>query len=110
MLLFTVQRFIQNHVIQYRRLLEDKKEVQLYPIEQDKIFKSSIKYSGDNLEQWTRACKCLLTQLQWITYIIKLKDDFEQRQNFSNDPLYAQTFNNQQHLQQQNSMQQSQRR
>ena len=33
MLLFTLQRFLQNHVIQYRRLLEDKKEVQLYPIE-----------------------------------------------------------------------------
>ena len=63
MLLFTLQRFLQNHVIQYRRLLEDKKEVQLYPIEGDKINKSSIKYSGDNLEQWTRACKCLLTQL-----------------------------------------------
>ena len=63
MLLFTVQRFIQNHVVQYRKLLEDKKEVQLYSIEQDKINKSSIKFSSDNLEQWTRACKCLLTQL-----------------------------------------------
>ena len=61
MLLFTVQRFIQNHVMQYRKLLEDKKEVQLYSIEQDKINKSSIKFSSDNLEQWTRACKCLLT-------------------------------------------------
>ena len=64
----------------------------MYPIEGDKINKSSIKYSGDNLEQWTRACKCLLTQLQWITYIIKLKDDFEQRQNFTNEPIYAQTY------------------
>ena len=27
MLLFTVQRFIQNHVMLYRKLLEDKKEV-----------------------------------------------------------------------------------
>ena len=94
MLLYTVQRFVQNHVIQYRRLLEDKKEVQLYPIEAERIGKSSIKYSGDHLEQWTRACKCLLTQLQWITYIIKLRDDFEQKQNFSNEPIYAQTFNN----------------
>ena len=96
MLLFTVQRFIQNHVVQYRKLLEDKKEVQLYSIEQDKINKSSIKFSSDNLEQWTRACKCLLTQLQRITYIIKLKDDHEQQKVLANDPLYAPTFNSKQ--------------
>lgn len=76
MLLETVNLFITQHVIKYKTYL-DGKEVQLCTIDGDKINNSSIKYSSDGLEQWTRACKCLLTQLQWITYIIKCKDEAE---------------------------------
>ena len=53
--------------------------MQIYAIEGDKIHYSSIRYSSDGLEQWTRACKCLLTQLQLITLVIKHKDEAEYR-------------------------------
>ncbi len=62
MLLETVNLFITQHVDRYKDLLDGKK-VQLYHIEGDKINNSSIRYSSENLEQWTRACKCLLMQL-----------------------------------------------
>ena len=78
MLLETVNLFITQHVVKYKKYL-DGKEVQLYFIDGDKINNSSIRYSSDGLEQWTRACKCLLTQLQWITLIIKHKDEAEYR-------------------------------
>ena len=76
MLLETVNLFISQHVSKFKRYL-DGKEVALYAIEGDKIGNSSIRYSSDGLEQWTRACKCLLTQLQWITLVIKHKDEAE---------------------------------
>ena len=78
MLLETVNLFINHHVVKYKRFL-DNKSVQLYSIVGDKINNSSIRYSSDGLEQWTRACKSLLTQLQWITLIIKYKDDAEHK-------------------------------
>ena len=78
MLLETVNLFITQHVSKFRQYI-DGKEVQLCTIEGDKINNSSIKYSSDGLEQWTRACKCLLMQLQWITLIIKYKDEAEHR-------------------------------
>jgi len=59
MLLETVNQFVTQHVNKYRDLLDGKK-VQLYQIEGDKINNSSIRYSSEGLEQWTRACKCLL--------------------------------------------------
>ena len=49
MLLETVNLFITQHVIKYKKYI-DGKEVQLCTIEGDKINNSSIKYSSDGLE------------------------------------------------------------
>jgi hypothetical protein len=54
-------------------LIEGKS--QFYPIEKGKINKQSIRFSQDAMEQWTRACKFLLIQLQRINLVIKLSDE-----------------------------------
>ena len=79
MLLETVNLFVTNHVSKFQHLLPSGNGVKIYTIDGDKINNSSIRYSNDGLEQWTRACKCLLTQLQKITHVIKLKDEAEHR-------------------------------
>lgn len=79
MLLETVNLFITNHVSKFEHYLPTGNGVKIYNIEGDKINNSSIRYSSDGLEQWTRACKCLLNQLQKITHVIKLKDEAEHK-------------------------------
>jgi len=49
MLLETVNIFITQHVVKYKKYL-DGKEVAIYTIEGDKINNSSIRYSNDGLE------------------------------------------------------------
>jgi beclin len=41
----------------------------------DKIDSQSIIYKQDAKEQWTRACKCMLTNLQYLATISKLRDE-----------------------------------
>ena len=54
------------------------KDINFYAIEKGKINRQSIKFSFDALEQWTRACKFLLIQLQRINLVISMKDEQEQ--------------------------------
>jgi len=54
-------------------------------IQEDKINGSSIRFSSDNLEQWTRACKCMLADIQKVTVICKNKDAEDQINKF-NEP------------------------
>lgn len=71
-------------------LIEGKsKDHEFYPIEKGKINKQSIKFSADIMEQWTRACKFLLIQLQRINIVIKMKDEAEQLGSFKADPSYC---------------------
>lgn len=71
-------------------LIEGKsKDHQFYAIEKGKINKQSIKFSADTMEQWTRACKFLLIQMQRINIVIKMKDEAEQIGSFKADPLYS---------------------
>lgn len=56
----------------------------------DKIDSSSIIYKADNKEQWTRACKCLLTNLQYLCIVSKMRDEQGQKQAHILDPVYAQ--------------------
>ena len=49
MLLETVNIFITQHVVKYKKYL-DGKEVAIYSIEGDKIHNSSIRYSNEGLE------------------------------------------------------------
>jgi hypothetical protein len=49
MLLDCVHIFTTHHVAKFRKHI-DGKEALLYPIENDKILNSSIRYSSDNLE------------------------------------------------------------
>ena len=79
MLLSVVKDFINDFLMQYSHLVGGEREVQLFQIEKDKIDQgdSSIKYSKNNLLNWTHACKCLLMQLKRITDIIRIKDDKE---------------------------------
>ena len=81
MLLLVVKDFINDFLMQYSHLVGGEREVQLFPIEKDKIDQgdSSIKYSKNNLLNWTHACKCLLMQLKRITDIIRIKDDKEKQ-------------------------------
>ena len=45
-------------------------EIVFYPIEKDTIKEVSIKFSEKDKEQWTRACKFLLLQLQKINIVL----------------------------------------
>ena len=60
MLLDCVHLFTTQHVVNFKKYVEGK-DMLWFKIDQDKIHNSSIRYQADNLEQWTRACKFLLT-------------------------------------------------
>lgn len=79
MLLDCVGLFMAFVLPMESELLKDIK-VQKCAIVGDKINASSIQYKPDNKEQWTRACKHLLTNLQYLCTISKLKDELNQRQ------------------------------
>lgn len=60
----------------------------------DKIEGSSIVYSSDSKEQWTRACKCLLMNVQRICLISKFSEDLNQRKKHQEDSVYSTVSNN----------------
>jgi len=81
MLLDALKRFVDHLNPLYSHLLKSQnKEVRLFEInlkeeKRETINKSEIRYSSEGIEAWTRACKCVLAQLQWICYVSKLKDE-----------------------------------
>jgi hypothetical protein len=65
------------------------KSVVLYPVQEDKIHQGSIRYSNDSMESWTRACKCMLTQLQHLCLVFQTKEEEEQKRQHGSDPMIA---------------------
>ncbi len=59
------------------------------PNDTDKIEQSSITYNSESKEQWTRACKCLLMNVQWICVISKFRDDQNQRKKHQEDSVHS---------------------
>ena len=75
------------HLEPYSNLLG--RSVMVTVIEGDKINQSSIKYSSESMEQWTRACKCMLYQLQQLCLVSQFKDKEDQKTQHTNDPVLA---------------------
>jgi hypothetical protein len=67
-------------------------KIRKFEIKGDKIDSSSIIYKGDNKEHWTRACKCLLANMQYLCVLSKFKDERNQRDAHREDPVYKQNL------------------
>ena len=59
------------------------------PNDFDKIEQSSIMYNYDSKEQWTRACKCLLMNVQWICVVCKFYEDQNQIHKNQQDAVHS---------------------
>jgi len=91
LLLELVEGFMQSVGPESADLLAGQK-VKKFAIVGDKIDSSSIVYKPDNKEQWTRACKCLLANLQYLCVVSKFRDEHNQRQAHLQDPVYQQNI------------------
>lgn len=86
-LLTCVGLFIANQSPQYPELIRSEKLV-VKTIVGDKIDCCSIEYL-QNKDQWTRACKALLTNLSFLQTLCKLKEESQQKISHQNDMIYG---------------------